>query len=244
MQQIAEDAVAFFDAFQIGEEDLQVLLRYYHAGHSLDAAACIWINENAAKWTPWITFPSRKKVAMSLCGPVDCETTGVFFFWFQLITGCVLIWSSSRSQVSIRFKHLEGSHHLGSKKMVSRMHEIISSLSKEKTNQLHQLRTPLDRSKMSPMMKVADAIDGSRDTFIKKLEFETAMYDVPTCACHLRSYENFVRTNMDPNIVFPPRGPADSWLCGVARKDLWLFVFFSKTWTPVIAERSNLARYG
>ena len=51
---------------------------------------------------------------------------------------------------------------------------------------------------------------------------------VPTSLTHKRSFENFVRSNLDPALVQPPDSAcSDRWVAELKRNSLFPFLFFS-----------------
>jgi len=75
-----------------------------------------------------------------------------------------------------------------------------------------------------------------RATFQAKSEFDSARRGVPTFFSHVRTLENFVAGNVDPKLRLPPAGPADNWIAGHSRADMWIFFFSTRTWYPIVLQ--------
>ena len=75
-----------------------------------------------------------------------------------------------------------------------------------------------------------------RATYQAKSDFDSARREVPIFFSHVRTLENFVAGNVDPKLRLPPAGPADNWIAGHSRADMWIFFFSTRTWYPIVLQ--------
>jgi hypothetical protein len=65
--------------------------------------------------------------------------------------------------------------------------------------------------------------------FKTRVDFTTALYNVPIVLSHTRRYDNFARANQDPKLVLPLKGGDDRWMADLDRTTLFTYIFFVTT---------------
>jgi ABC-type proline/glycine betaine transport system substrate-binding protein len=65
--------------------------------------------------------------------------------------------------------------------------------------------------------------------FKTRVDFTSALYNVPVVLSHIRKYDNFARANQDPKVIMPPDGGDDRWIGDLSRGTLFTYMLFTTT---------------
>ena len=206
------DALAFIRDFNLSPDDYEELARLFDTLQDPQEAACIWVKQHESEWSSLIKFPERAKAAFFCLrdehGLCDSEYLVGWAVFFLQIVICIALFACSirlkrpprpEDEALLRHRIIEAINGQSPDGSVRR----VGSLS----------RWLLDRAGNYKMLH----------------SFNVATFrSVPTSLTHKRSFENFVRSNLDPALVQPPDSAcSDRWVAELKRNSLFPFLFFS-----------------
>ena len=204
------DAVEFAKNFDLLLSDQSELSRLYDLFEDPQAAACVWVKENVAKWEELEKFPERKSTPF-FCLPKKtpglCNNTyflGWVAFSLQLFFSLVIGFWAYYMRSPPRFR----------------------SDIREKINEAVQgsCEHSLSRSERSSFYKRVLGLTGNFQTH---MDFLDDLDDIPRCLTHRRTFENFTQANAEPNLKMPPPGTVDRWQADIKRSTLYPYLFSS-----------------
>jgi len=210
------DALEFVQNFDLTQKDYTELSRLFDLFGEPQAAACVWIKENPDRWAKWVNkFPERKATPI-FCWPKYgknkksglCGDVSFFVGWVVFLI-----------QLLLFFVIMAYAHHLRTKKSSpqDRRSKIQTAISGR----------PLEEN-LHHHGSVMNLLVDHAGNYKSRLEFVDKMHNVPVCLRHIRTYENFSRSNTDAKLMLPPEAPSDRWSAELKRSSLFPYLFFSR----------------
>lgn len=205
------DAYVFAENFEFHEKDFSMLakMNYIEPIDPVRSAACAWLLENEDTWQDWIGFPSRKEVFFSFCSnDHPCQLGCWVVLFVQLVLGTFLILLGLCPCKRIKFWK--------AKKLV------IPETPEERDRSLNQAIGKSNTVSRFLSKHYRMSTKTQQELFKENIQL------APVFLSHTRTKENFVRSNLDPDLKRPPTAVVpERWVAGLDRKTLYKYLAFS-----------------
>ena len=205
------DALSFWESFDLDERDYAHLAASYDRLNDPHEAACAWIHDNEVKWLKWVKFPERKHASLMCFG----KTKGNGLCDGHFLKGWILL-------IVQVFACLASMY--------------LSAYVNKPPPKSTDFRDVLDRRLQTPSTQLETGpkhnwfytwMLGYAGTYTTRIEFLDTLGNVPKVLTHVRTYENFLRSNLDPKIQLPPAGGNDRWISDLNRRTLFTYLLWS-----------------
>ena len=208
----AGDALAFMRAFEMDQNDYSELARLFDLYDDVQDAACAWLKKNPARMASLVNFPERKNdpfFCMRTTGGGLCAGSGYVMGWYFFLLQII----ASLATMVICYNFKDPSFVPKSEER-SILEKVISSAISGK---VFVMEPSGDGGKKSCWSRwftfCVQKLPGNYAGFIALLD---DMRRPPIAISHKRTFENFVRSNTDPNWILTPPHGQERWLCARA----------------------------
>lgn len=229
------DVRAFVRAFELSMDDYQELAKqYWESNNNAWEAACAFVRLREEVWSSWIVFPDRHKVPFTIChesGPCSVECWVLLFVQVViLLLGPVLFYYIEHHKprkLAIRARLTD----------VQKM-EMVSQAMQESSERQRGGQAMQDPERMgscisdATMLRKVSRIMGDMVSPVVVTNpsdpFRKVVESMPAFLRYYRSEENFVRSQLDPNLFKPPTNEPYREVLASKRKVMYRYLFFAK----------------
>ena len=208
--------MAFIEGFDLKQEDYQELGRLYDLLGDAQSAACTWVKQNPSKWQHLVKFPERKSApfmcplnpdsAIGLCNESLYVVAWILFF-VQLTLFLVIVLGS---------KHLAQPKDFAQDGRAALEHAMTGA------------DLPVLKKESSVCSRLWASYVAHSGNYGTRVEFVRQLYAVPKALTHKRTYENFIRSNVEAGLKLPPQFGPVRWNASLDRSTLFPYLFFSE----------------
>jgi hypothetical protein len=256
----SEDLHAFVAKFELTTEDYKELAAGQNMMKNVDDTACDWVKNHEDEWEKWIDFPSRSSISFSICTDGFCLVGCWSVFFVQIVLAVIAFFVASWIDINEEEgrKKFAKQRTFSTAETVQRAvvrHQQVETVNdglvdgvKDGLIDAYETAPKLARnlstvvpSMMTQIYKERIGFDiPTTQIYKERIDFGKAATDEPHFLCHVRSFENFTRSNLDTNLMLPPSAASHRWMGGFDRQAIYRYVFSTDAFVPVMFQTAGI----